>query len=68
MLTVARRFKRGLSLLTFGLLIVGCSGMAFSQGNSGDALLERLNQIARLKVFGPLIVECVSEPPGLPTS
>ena len=46
MLTVARRFRRGLSLLTFGLLTIGCGGMAFSQGNSGDALLERLKQNA----------------------
>ena len=45
MLTVARRFKRGISLLAFGVLTIG-GGMAFSQGNSGDALLERLDQNA----------------------
>ena len=45
MLTVARRLKQGISLLTFGLLTIG-GGLAFSQGGSGNALLERLKQNA----------------------
>ena len=45
MLTVARRLKQGISILTLGLLTIG-GGLAFSQGNSGDALLERLKQNA----------------------
>jgi len=45
MIRVARRLKSGIWLSAFGLLIIGC-GMAFGQGEQGNALLERLNQNA----------------------
>ena len=46
MLTVARRFRKQISLLAFAALAFGGGGIALSQGSNGDALLERLDQNA----------------------